>query len=67
MGDWGVPARHKKRFELTPRARMLAPEVVERLSVFDFGLIIAQLSERTTKRRIPKQVDQRFQIQFECY
>ena len=60
MGDWRVPARHKKRFEL-------APEVVERLSVFDFGLIISQLSERTTKRRIPKQVDQRFQIQFECY
>jgi hypothetical protein len=67
MGDWRVPALPNKRFEPTPRACMLTPEVVERLSVFNFGLIISQLSERTTKRRIPKRVDQRFQIQFEWY
>jgi len=67
MGDWHVPALPNKRFEPTPRACMLTPEVVEGLSVFNFGLILSQCSERTTKRRIPKRVDQRFQIQFEGY
>jgi hypothetical protein len=47
MGDWRVPALPNKRFEPTPQACMLTPEVVERLSVFNFGLIISQFSERT--------------------
>jgi hypothetical protein len=28
--DWRVPALPNKRFEPTPRARMLTPEVIER-------------------------------------
>ncbi len=67
MGDWRVPALPNKRFEPTPRACMLTPEVVERFSVFNFGLRISQLSERTTKRRMPKRVDQRFHIQLAWY
>ncbi len=30
MGDWRVPALPNKRFEPTPRAHMLTPEVIER-------------------------------------
>jgi hypothetical protein len=52
MGNWRVPALPNKRFEPMPRACMLTPEVVERLSVFNFGLIISQFSERTTNTKL---------------
>ncbi len=44
MGDWRVPALPNKRFEPTPRARMLTPEVIERgSSATRWALIGVQL------------------------
>jgi hypothetical protein len=44
MGDWRVPALPNKRFEPTPRARILTPEVIERgLSATRWALIGIQL------------------------